>query len=261
MTIKLSTGLANFRLAGGSLQQALSGGKLKVYTGSQPANADAAPTGTLLCTYTDNAGGHTQEVRATGTVTLTGGSSGSVDAITVDGNEILGSAISYITSLTATAAAVVARINKNPRNTVIASSSGAVITLTAKPGWGAAANGWVVATTVTTITKTDVNIGSGVAGVSAVNGLRFGAAAAGTMVKDSTQTWSGVGAATGTAGWFRFEGPVADSGALDSSETQIRLDGNVGTSGANLNMTGTTTLASGATHTISEFSPTQPLTA
>jgi hypothetical protein len=41
------------------------------------------------------------------------------------------------------------------------------------------------------------------------NGLEFGVAASGAISK-SSQAWSGVGLATGTAGWFRLRGNAAD---------------------------------------------------
>ena len=49
MTFKVSTGLRNHMLATGSAQAALAGGKINIYSGPEPATADAAATGTLLC--------------------------------------------------------------------------------------------------------------------------------------------------------------------------------------------------------------------
>lgn len=49
MTYKTSTGLRNHMLAMGSLRDVLSNGKIRIFTGSEPASADAAETGTLLC--------------------------------------------------------------------------------------------------------------------------------------------------------------------------------------------------------------------
>jgi hypothetical protein len=49
MTYKVSTGLRNYMLATGSARAALANGKLMIYSGAEPATADAAPTGTLLC--------------------------------------------------------------------------------------------------------------------------------------------------------------------------------------------------------------------
>ena len=260
MAIRLSTGLRNFMLEGGSLKQALANGFIELYSGTQPASADDAVTGTLLARYTASSGAHTNEVQATGSFTISG-TSGSVDTVTVNSIDILGGAVTNTGTAAGTATAVAAAINNNPKNFMfVASSTGAtgVVTLTAKPGLGTLANGWAVSGTATTTTLgTLVNIGSGVAGVNPVNGLRFGDSAAGSVVKDSAQAWTGVGLAAGTAGWFRFKGPISDAGSSDAAELYIRLDGNVATSGANLNVT-STTIAVGATQTISTFTLTEP---
>lgn len=255
MTIRFSTGLRNFVNESGSYKQALANGKLKVYSGSQPASANDAPTGTLLYVVSKSSGAVTEEVKATGTVTLTGGASGSVDSVSVDSKSILPAPVAFDTDLATTAAAVAEAINNNPKNALFtASASGAVVTIVAKPGLGAAPNTWVVASTATTITKTDADMSGG---VDAVNCLTFGDSAAGTLVKNPAESWTGVGLASGTAGWFRFEGAGLDGGAADSSESKIRIDGNVSTSGGNLNMS-STLVALGATQTISSFSITIP---
>lgn len=254
MTLRISAAARNFILAGGSLRDAFGNGKIQIFSGAQPATADAAPTGTLLCTVTANGAAHTAEVQATGTVTLSG-SAGSVDSITVGGVDILGGSVPFNTTLTQTAADVAAQINaaaSNPEYT--ASASGAVVTIAAKRGAGAGANTLAVSGSLTTLTATYANLSGG---VTAVNGLKFGAAAAGVLAKAAAQTWSGVAGASGTAGWFRFVGAVADSGAADSAESQFRLDGAISTSGAQLNMS-STTVTSGATQTISSFPITLP---
>lgn len=254
MTLRLSTSLRNHVLSGGSLKDTLNGGKILIYTGAQPATADAAPTGTLLCTITANGLAHTAEVQATGTVTLSG-AAGSVDSITVGGVAIIDAPVAFDTTLAATAANLAAAINtsaSNPEYT--ATAAGAVVTIKAKRGAGATANGLAVAGTLTTMTATYTAFAGG---VSAANGLKFGTAAAGVLPKHAAQVWSGTAAASGTAGWFRFVGAVGDSGVLDSAESEVRLDGSISTSGAQLNMSSTTVTAS-ATQTITSFPITLP---
>lgn len=56
MAISISTALRNYLLGTGSLSAALDGGLMKIYTGAPP-DPDAAPTGTLLCTISDNSAG------------------------------------------------------------------------------------------------------------------------------------------------------------------------------------------------------------
>lgn len=50
MAIKTSTGLAAYLAVTGSMKEAFDGGFIKVYSGSEPATADAAVTGSLLWT-------------------------------------------------------------------------------------------------------------------------------------------------------------------------------------------------------------------
>lgn len=256
MALRLSIAARNFIEQHGSYKKAFQGGKLLIYSGSQPATADAAPTGTLLCTITNASGAHTAEVLATGTVTLTGGAAGSVDTVTVNSVNILtNGSVPFNTSLTQTAADLAAAINlseSSPEYT--ATSSGAVVTITAARGSGTAPNTFVVSATLTTITATYANMSGGVA---AVNGLSFGSASAGALAKKTGEAWSGVNAATGVAGWFRFVGAVADSGLADSSEAQVRMDGAIATSGSQLNMSNTS-LSSAATTTIDTWSVTLP---
>jgi hypothetical protein len=144
MTLKISTGLANKKLDTGSVKSIMAGGLIKIYTGTEPADADAAVTGTLL-------------------VTISIGSTG-----------------------------------------------------------------------------TGINFDT--------------AAAAGVLAKAPAETWSGVNAATGTAGYFRH---VASGDTGASSTTQARIQGSVGTVGADLNLT-SVSLVSGATQTIDFYTVAEP---
>lgn len=255
MALRYSDGARNFLAADGSLKDMFQNGKIEIYTGAQPATANAAVTGTLLCTITDASAARTAEVLSTGSVTLTGGAAGSVDTLTVNGVDILGGAVPFNTSLNQTATDVATKC-ENLRSTTEyeVSASGAIITITARPGSGTAPNGFVVASTTTTITKTDANMAGGVA---AVNGLKWGFSSAGVIAKLSTQTWSGVNAATGTAGYYRMYGSVADAGGLDSSAVTLREDGAISTTGAELNMA-STALTATATTTITAWQRTIP---
>lgn len=259
MALRISPALQNFIAEKGSWKTALDNGAIEIYSGTQPATADLAVTGTLLVTLTSSGGAKTNEVCSQGTLTLDSGASGSVDTLTVNSIEIMGSATAFNASLTQTAADIALKCNRNPKNHLFhVTSSGAVITITALPGMGTLPNGWVVAATYTTIAGTAVNMGTTTAGVAPVNGLLMDYnAAAGVITKDTTQTWSGTAVATGTAGYFRYKSSVADAGALDSSAVFLRIDGNIATSGANMNMS-STSITSGAVQTLSTFSFTVP---
>lgn len=260
MALVFSTNLRNFVADFGSWTDAFDNGMIEIYSGAQPSTttADLAPTGNLLCTLTLASGARTAEVLSVGTVTLNTGASGSVDTLTVNGIEIMGSSTPYNASLTQTAADVATKCGRNPKNKLYrVTSAGAVITITAVPGLGAMPNTWVVASTATTITKTDANMASG---VTAINGLTIDVAVAGVMQKNALEVWSGVvtGAGTQTAGWFRFKGSIADDNTLDSTNMKfIRMDGTISTSGANMNMSNTS-LVNGVTQTLNTFSFTVP---
>jgi hypothetical protein len=255
MTLRYSTGLRNHLAAGGSFKRAFQNGRIEIYTGSQPANADAAATGTLLCTITNSSGAHTAEVRATGTITISG-SAGSVDTVTIDGDAIIDAAVPWNTSTTQTAADLAQAINDYESHLgVSATSSGAVVTVYAPLGAGAAFNSSDLATTVTTLTATPVDF---TGGVTAVNGLKFGSESAGTIAKLASQVWEGTNVAGGTAGWYRMYGSVADAGTLDSLAATIREDGAISTSGQQLNFTGSTTVTAAAKTTINAWSRTVP---
>lgn len=255
MALRLSTALRNFLNRDGSLKRAFHGGIIEIYSGSQPVTADAAIAGTLLATITAGSGAHTDETRSTGSVELTGGGSGSIDTLTVDGVSIIDNVVPFNTSLAQTASDLADEINSSLSTPEYrASVSSQTVTIEAMPATGTTPNGLVVASTVTTITKTDNNMASG---VDAVNGLKFGDSVAGVLSKLASQAWSGVAGASGTAGWFRFISAEDDAGAADSSAEKIRLDGSIATSGAQLNMS-STAIASGATQTINSFALTLP---
>jgi len=255
MALRYSDGLRNFLAKYGSLADALTNGQIMIYSGAQPASPNAAPTGTLLCTITDSSNARTAEVLATGTVTLTGGASGSVDTITVNGVEIMGGSVPFNGTLNQTALDVASQINRTKSAVdYTASASGAVITISAMRGTGTVPNSFTVAGTSTTITASYTAMSGGVA---AVNGLKFDYPNTGVMGAFPNQKWSGNNVSDGSAGWFRFVGSVADSGALDTTASQIRLDGAVSTTGTELSLN-STTLSNGAETRVTTATATVP---
>lgn len=86
-------------------------------------------------------------------------------------------------------------------------------------------------------------------------GLNFDAVSEGVMAKDADETWQAVAVASGTAGWFRFMSNASTPSGTTS--TEIRFDGNIATSGANLNMP-VTSFVLGTTYTIDTFTITFP---
>jgi len=87
------------------------------------------------------------------------------------------------------------------------------------------------------------------------NGLEFGTAASGAISKSTAETWQDTGIAAGTAGWFRLCANPTDAGAASTSLP--RIDGSIGSSGADLNMS-STNIVVGSTYTIDTFTLTMP---
>ena len=255
MAIRLSTGARDFIAVHGNVKRAFEGGVLKIYSGTQPTSADSAVAGTLLCTCSLASGAVTSEVRSYGTITVTAVAEGNTcSSVTVNSVQVLGATVTAPAgvSTTSMAALIAAQINAYqsvPKYS--ATSSGAVITIKAMPGTGTGPNTFVVANTLGTMTTTLADFANGVA---QVNGLTFGTVSAGVLSKASG-VWSGVNAASGTAGCFRLTGTEVD--ANGTSTTLIRLDGSIATSGGDLTFA-STSLVAAATLTIDQFDITIP---
>jgi hypothetical protein len=255
MTVRLSTGARNALAQAGGFAGAFNKCSIAIYTGTQPATADSAATGTLLGTVTLGSAALTSETQASQTITVAG-SAGSINTVTVGTlNIIPDGAVAFRTDAATTALDLNDAINRNGLFT--ATVSGAVVTVKPRPGAGTTYNGVAFATTVTTLTAT-VGAATLSGGVAAVNALTFGAPAAGVVSKPTTATWSFNGVAAGTAGWFRVIGSVADAGAAISAALYlVRLDGSIATSGGDLNLSNIT-IAVSSPNTIDTFSFTIP---
>jgi hypothetical protein len=116
------------------------------------------------------------ETRATGTITITSGTSdpgvNTISVLTVDGVNLLGVPVNFGLDNDATAALLSAEINNMTATSgYSASAAGAVVTITANPGAGVAPNGDVIAITTTgDVTATTSGTVSG--GVAKVNPVR-----------------------------------------------------------------------------------------
>ena len=63
MTIRQSTGLRNLLCGNDGFASAFKNGEIRIYTGTQPATADAAVTGTLLGVVTKDGAARVAEVQ------------------------------------------------------------------------------------------------------------------------------------------------------------------------------------------------------
>lgn len=88
-----------------------------------------------------------------------------------------------------------------------------------------------------------------------VTGLSFDAASGGVIAKAAAQAWKFVGLAAGVAGWFRFY--EAGGTPANTDPTEARLDGAVGVSGAELNLSNVT-IAISQVNTVDAFTVTMP---
>lgn len=253
MTVRLSTGLANAMAQGLGFAGALHRGYIKFFSGAQPANADAAETGTLLGIATKSSGALTKETRASATLIVTG-TSGTLTAVTAGTLPIVGDPgeVTYLTSTAVTAALIADAINRS--GVAEATSASNVVTVKPRPGFGAAWN--TLALAAAGITCTGSNFSGGVA---PVNALMFGQPSAGVIAKPSDQVWSFNGLATGTIGWARYyPSDTNDSGALLSGAPWYpRLDGSCGVGSGDFQLS-TISISAGLPVTIDTFQWTQP---
>ena len=226
-------------------------GSALVYSGTQPATADSAPTGTLLGVITSSSLPLTRETQATGTLVITGGAT-SVDTVTVGGfNIIPDGPVPYNTSTAQTASDLASAINRC--GIFSATVAGSTLTIKPIPGAGAAYNGL----TLTSTGSVTATYGGGTisGGVNSVNALIFADPVTGVMGKPASQAWSFIGVAAGTAGWFRMIGSTEDAGGI--STTAVRMDGSIATTGGDMGLTNIL-VSVGASNTVDRFNLTQP---
>jgi len=248
-----STGLRDAVASGLSWLEALSGGRIYIYSGTKPTSADDTPVGTLLGIFTLNGGAYTAPVRSTADIQITGGGGGSVDTVKVGGMDLnlIGSAVAWDTNADTTAAAVAAAINttSNPLG-IVATVSTDTVTLYLPYWLGANGDSLTLATTTTTVTHSTDATFSG--GTTCVNGLDLDhPASAGVISKPSGTVWEATALADGTAAWFRWV--AGGSSYTGSSTSDIRFDGEIGTSGAELNVP-STSLVNTTTQSCATFS-------
>lgn len=249
MAEKYSTGLRNLLEGGMSLREALDDFIVKVFSGSAPSDADQAESGgTLLCTISKASG----QVDATelstakqASMDITVAGVGATIIVAINGVDYTYQVVAGDTDLRAVARKVALMLDGIPEIQAIAHATGgsdgkvavksSVAGLTFTIAKGGGGGGGTATWTVTD--NTIANLRS--------DALQWGTPASAQMAKPS-EVWSGVNLATGTAAWFRLVRPD-DTGAL--STTARRIQGAVGTSGAELNLSNIN-LVIGATLTI-----------
>jgi len=249
----------------GSMREVFGDAIMKIYSGSAPASADDAISGVLLATITKASGavdtdkynsGALSERSTCACISLSvEDDHDEGDTVKLNINYNGAGAVEYVFTNTADAGdrfdvrdMLVQWFNKNFGYLHAVGNDTDVATLHVAanvPGdtLAIADNGGDITITVD---------GSPTAAARS-NCLYFAPPSSGAMSK-AAETWSGLIATTGVAGYFRLVEPE-DDGTF--STTQRRLQGTVSTSGAELNLS-STSLVAGTTLTIDTFSVSLP---
>ena len=245
MTLKLSTGARNNMLGKeATVKACLIGATLALVDGG--AGAD---------TITDSGNGFVTAGFAPGDVLYLKGATTAANNTAVTGAIVQDVAAGTLTLLTG----IVNTAEVFAAGAALAAAKGGSLADVFKDGIlklysGAQPTNADTAASGTLLVSITVSSGAFVAGAFG-NGLEFDTETVGTIAKPAGVVWSGAAVASGTAGWFRFYGNATDAGS--ASTTLPRIDGSIGTSGADLNMS-STVITSGATYTIDSFTFTLP---
>jgi len=254
MALRQSTGLRNALDGGKSIRKVFEDAILNIYSGPAPSLADAAPTGSVLAKITTASGAVTALARSTPSIwkvtigDYTGGYTYGLD-ITVDSvkQTPLFTNTPTLGSVILVAGALAQLVNDCAPIICVPTGGDGVFYISGPAGLDftvAKTSGVTGAVTV----ATQVQV------ASALNTLRFGPPALGVISKSGV--WSGPVLITGVAGYFRLVTNL-DGADLDSNYSDARLQGDISTSGAEVNLSNIN-LVAGATQTIDTFALTEP---
>jgi len=202
-------------------------------------------------TITDSGNGFVSNGFAPGDKLFVKGATTAANVTNISGQRIVSVAAGVLTIATA----LVDTAEAGAAGTVVAVAKGGSLKDVLKDGKilvysGAQPSSPDAAVTGTLLLEITVDGGAFVHGAFG-NGLEFeNDPLDGELEKASGETWKGTAVATGTAGWFRFVGNPTDAGAI--STTLPRVDGNIGISGADLNIPNTS-IVTGRIYTIDTF--------
>jgi len=304
MSLKFTKGVVNNIASGIGWGDVVKNSVIDVYTGSQPANAEDAASGTKLARFTTSSGTLTAETRACCRVVFTGGTLAAGDSVTMT---VAGITIGSFTGISGGAVTVAAPALANAINTTwsfpdfyavpagttvggirygeVANAANEVFVIAPKNS-GTAINALSANLTVSTpanaafaINGASANSATAFANAThggngtSANGLGVASANALTMTYPANAglisksgVWSSNASANGTAAWFRMlctpnydDGTTNLSANNTSYDTKLimRIDGTVGTSGADM-LISSTTITANTTQTINQFDLTVP---
>ena len=256
MSLRYSTGCRDKMLKFKSFRQVFEDSKIYIYTGAQPATADAAATGSLIVTLTKASGTVTSKSTRQISITkiTTRGSDGDKHIMTIDGVAYEYTVVTADTVATI-AANLAALIDANEYVEAV-QGGGANITeeviIMRSRFAGATAFVAVASNTGSAVTATVEDFVATAAG----NGLRFGNPSS-AVISKSADVWSGVVslAGTNTAGWFRMVEYGGNPASI--STTEARVDGSIGV-GLGDGQVGNTSMEYAATITLATAAFTFP---
>jgi hypothetical protein len=262
-----STALVNMLTGGRNLRSILDNFVIRILSGAAPASADGAETGTLLCIVSKSSGfvlGATAPSPLIDdwyfTMAGMGPTAGKSIAIAISLDGVNGTYTYNITGTdgsTGGSAAAVDRIAnminqaQRPVRAIGFSGPADVVVLVTPTVRGL---GMTLVDGGGNDTITPVHVQAAVR----YNTLQLGPPVGGIISKLASDTMTGTNLATGVAGYFRVVLPD-DTFAIDSAISQVRVQGSVGTSGADMNLDSVQFNVS-ATTTISGFSIQEPTT-
>jgi hypothetical protein len=256
-TLILSTGCRNGLAQGKGIKEMFEDAVLYGYDGSVPATADVAPTGNLLFKLTKDGAAltaSTVSTRQEANVTCVKGSTN--DTVTLicstpsktlvytqvagdSTNDILATSLATAINADATLSPVmeaIAIIGAGVTEAVLylrARYAGEPFVITSITGSGG------ITTTLNDITAN-----------ARINSLHLGTATLGYVEKETAYDWEGVGLIAGTCSYARF---VHNNDLGTNNATDPRLQMNVATSGAALNLAGSTGIVVGGPVLVSSF--------
>lgn len=227
MALRFSSGLVKKLVDTSPVRTLLTGGKILIFAGAQPADADTAATTSPLLTI----GNLAPPVQSAVVGSATGGTLAAatyyyvVTALNAQGETLKSNETSYVAG-GATSSVTVAW-------TAVAGATGYRI----YRGTASTVENvyYSVAGTAVSFLDTGAANTGGTPPVSNTTGIGFDADGSGGILKQTAATdWTGTIVADGTAGWFRIcEAADAGTGA---STTLARMDGAIATSGGQMNL-------------------------
>ena len=254
MSLKLSTGLRNFLTGEGNLRKAFEDGILNIYSGTPPTEADDAATGLLLIRVTKSSGPVAANARSTPklcTVTISGTpDAGDIVKLDIDGTNYQYTLVADDDTVAKVALKVARMLNDSPHVDAIATGSSGVIYVQSRiPG---------VDFTLTEETSMGITVAvsADIIANVALNTLKLLAPVAGVITKNA-DTWSGLVLAVGVASYYRL---VTSSDLGTDNPTDLRIQGTVGLSGTDMEMSNINFNTIGVTETVDTFSFTEPAT-